>query len=147
MKILKTLFGLKKSSLARIEISSLPKDLLGKLMMAGCTAPKQCYANCLSAVTNHLLAETYVLCYVEIASGEKLGHAVIKIGDNYYDPTLEPQNVRPVRYWLHTEFSKSEVRDFVRAQHEHIIKTNGGIEIYPPSLRVDGKIVCEEIKS
>ncbi|SDT18965.1 hypothetical protein [Pseudomonas granadensis] len=146
MKILKKLFGSKKDNLTQLEISSMPADLLGKLVAVGCTTPKHCYANCLYAVTNHLLAEKYVLCYVEIQSGEKLGHALIKIGDNYYDPTLEPQNVRAVKYWLHTEFSKEEVRDFVLAQHKDVIKIGNGIEIYPPSLTVDGKIVCEEIR-
>lgn len=70
----------------------------------------------------------------------------LRYDENYYDPTLEPQNVKPEKYWLHTEFSKSEVRDFVLTQHENLIKTNGGMEIYPPSLRVDGTIVCEEIR-
>lgn len=147
MEILKKLFGLKKQKYAQIKISPLPDDLLEKLIKAGCTTPKQCYGNCLSAVTNHLLAEKYVLCFAEIKSGEKLGHAVIKLKDKYYDPTLEIQNQKPIRYWLHTEFSKSELRDFVKEQHKHIAPKDGEIEVYPPNLREDGTIVCEEINS
>jgi len=39
------------------------------------------------------------------------------------------------------------LRTFVKEQHKHIVPSNGEIEIYPPALREDGTIVCEEIKS
>jgi hypothetical protein len=145
MGILRKLFSSKKHGYTQIKISPLPDDLLEKLVVAGCTTPNQCYGNCLSAVTNYLLAEKYVLCFVEIEGGERLGHAVIKVKDRYYDPTLEPQGQMPAKYLLHTEFSKREVRDFVKERHKHVLPTENGMEIYPPALRLDGKIVCEKI--
>jgi hypothetical protein len=131
--------------LMEIEMTPLPSGLLQQLGNVGCTVPKQCYANCLAAVANYLLAEKYVLCFVEIESGERLGHAVIKIDGNYYDPTLEPQAPHKVKYWWHSEYTKTELRDFVKAQYKDIVPKNGGIEVFPPSLRQDGTVVCEEV--
>ncbi|WP_433741151.1 hypothetical protein [Pseudomonas putida] len=129
----------------QIEMTPLPSVWLQQLHNAGCTVPKRCYGNCLDAVTNYQLAEKYVLCFVELANGEKLGHAVIKVNEHYYDPTLEPQGPHQVKYWWHSEYTKTELRDFVKAQYRDVTPNNGQMEVFPPSLRQDGTVVCEEV--
>lgn len=129
-----------------ITVQKIPQILMTKLTANGCTRPKHCFSNCAQAVTNFGLADTYVLCFAEIPYSGKLGHALIKVGNHYYDPTLEPQGVAGARYWLHTEFSKQELREFVINYFKDAQPTEDScIEVYPPALRKDGKVVCEEI--
>jgi hypothetical protein len=132
-------------TMTEILVQQMPKAFRDELEKKGCTVPKHCFANCSLAVTNLGIADTYVLCFVEMPDGEKQGHALIKIRGNYYDPTLE-QVLPAAHYWLKKEFSKDELIAFVKTCNTDTkIDAFGNVEIYPPALRSDGEIVCEEI--
>lgn len=148
---LKKLFKSKCKNRSRtaIQVSAMPPELLEKITAYGCSVPKQCFANCSLLLSNYDVADKYVLCFVKTPSGAEYGHALIKIGGEYFDPTLEPQGlISKSRYYFWREFDKSELRLFVSKWHEDIKPNeNGEVDVYPPALKSDGTISCEAISA
>jgi hypothetical protein len=128
-----------------IFIDSLSFRELERFGSNNCCTPNQCFSNCAKAVTNFDLAEKYVLCFVAQVGGRRYGHAIVKLGEKYFDPTLQPQGLSGLRYWMSSEYTKKEVRNLVRENFPKIKAVGGHIEVYPPALKSDGTIVFEEI--
>ena len=111
-----------------MEIQALPKGLYKLLSEQNLLTPKMCYMNCLRAVLNMSINTypdvTYVLCKVKYLN-ETLPHAVIKFSDNYYDPTLEPQQLHcHSHYEITYEISKE---DLIRAMLDRFGKEKVGL--------------------
>ena len=129
-----------------ILVETMPDKLLERFTRLGHSKPNQCFGNCSLAVTNDDLADKYVLAYVSEGGGRRYGHALVKIGGKYYDPTLQPQNRQQLQYWLHQEFTKNEVRQLALANQAKVKKVNGGAVVYPPALKSNGDVVYEPIE-
>ena len=133
------------TSSPEIFVNSLPYDKLTQFLSNNCCAPKSCFSNCAQAVTNFDLAEMYVLCFVALPNGRRYGHAIVKLSGKYFDPTLQPQGISGLRYWIHSKYTKERVRQMARANFPDVKAVGGHIEVYPPALKSDGTVVYEEI--
>lgn len=129
-----------------LRISVLPAEILRVLESAGCLESNQCYKNCCLAVSDHVTCARYVLCWLSCDESTPQGHAIIKIGSRYYDPTLESQpRFHGATYVFRKAFSRKELHSFLREAHANSLKNDHGeIEITPPVLHMDGTIRCEK---
>lgn len=128
-----------------IVIEALPQQTLEAFARSGCCIPNQCFRNAALAVANHDLAERYVLCFVAQGDDREYGHAIVKIGASYYDPTLQPQGLPSLKYRLHSEYTKHELRDITLRGQTTGAASNGFAHVYPPALKSSGEIVFEPI--
>ena len=132
------------SHVNEIVVSRIPDELFKNLQKNNCTGVSHCFANCALAVLNFNLADRYVLCFAQRVGEAKVGHALIKVGGKYYDPTLGSQDITNVTYYAHTEFSAQGLRDFIKSS-QNISVSNGGAQAYPPALLADGSIRCVQV--
>ena len=106
----------------KIQISKIPQSLLQFLKSKKLTTSKMCFNNCFLAVMNDLAAQTYQIEYVlawviHPQDNIPTSHALLKSGNNYYDPTLEPQCLQDkCQYVLEKEFSREELAKLLNAK-------------------------------
>lgn len=131
----------------KINVGKIPSNLMKNLFEKRCAEPNQCFRNCALAVSNFDLADTYVLCFAEDHHGNFHGHAIIKIDEKYFDPTLEMKPGWVKGYWAHTEMTKHELREFVMNWYQGIeANEDGEVEVYPPALLKSGEIACQKVE-
>lgn len=128
---------------SNLKVDPLPQGLLKKFEELGCCAPNQCFRNAGLLVTNHELAQRYVLCFVSQEGAQEVAHAIVKIGNAYYDPTLQSQNLKNLQYRFHSEYTRQEVQEMVMANQVVEAIPGGFAEVYPPVLKSNGAIVYE----
>ena len=75
---------------------------------------------------------------------DRYGHAIVQIGGQYFDPTLQPLNCNGVQYWLGKTYT---LRQLIQAMLDapDVAKTAGGFIATPPAMRRDGTIVLTEL--
>ncbi|WP_340481290.1 hypothetical protein [Vibrio anguillarum] len=134
------------NGLETIKVDKLPNNLYKKFQSRGLTQANHCFMNCSALVNNELLADKYVLCVIKERNGKKHTHAIIKIEDQYYDPTLNHRLDDVENYWFHSCMDRFEIRDFLKQWYGDIFAKSKEAEVYPPALRKDGRVVCEAIE-
>jgi len=131
----------------KLQVGKIPSELMDGLIENICTEPNQCFRNCTLAVCNFDLADAYVLCFIEDHHGNFHGHAIIKIRESYFDPTLEMKPGWVREYWAHTEMTKQELFEFVLKWYQGIeVNEEGEMEVYPPALLKNGEIACQKVE-
>ncbi|HFQ4951333.1 TPA: hypothetical protein ACGUO9_004396 [Vibrio vulnificus] len=128
-----------------IKVDVLPDDLYKKFQFLGFTQANHCFMNSSALVNNELLADKYILCIIKEKDGKKHTHAIIQIGDKYYDPTLNHRLEDVETYWLHSSMDRFEIRAFLKQWYGDAFAKSSQLEAYPPALRKDGCVVCEAI--
>jgi hypothetical protein len=121
-----------------IQVTKMPPDLASWLHERNHCMPTYCYHNCFRAVFTNLFDTSqsifnkyilrrravaiyplqYVLGWVTHKSdGIKTPHALLKVGSNYHDPTVEPQGkLGDCTYELEKEFSSDELLSLLHAK-------------------------------
>lgn len=125
-------YGVKKKYLSPVMIKSMPEYLLTEAKSI--VEPRRCYDNCYHLATRWNV--TYVIGF-GIVEGFPIQHAWIKIGDNYYDPTLESHHgsFKETMYYKVEEFDEHdlELDNFISE-----VDLNSGIGLYPPMIEILG---------
>lgn len=119
----------------------MPRDLASWLQAQNHCIPKLCYHNCFLAVMRNLFdtsssllnkiglwrrtAPIYSLQYVlgwttHKTDGIRTPHALIKLNDKYYDPTIEPQgHLDDSTFELEKEFTSDELLALLKSNFSH----------------------------
>jgi hypothetical protein len=101
------------------------------------------------AVLEVLPSSKYVLCFIDRDGSPRQGHAVLRFGNAYYDPTLEPQFlVECTNYVYWTKFGEYELKEYMRQDNE-IPSSNDrqGVELFPPILFPNGVVRCSDTQT
>ena len=128
-----------------IIISPLPVDLRNLLESKGCMIPNDCYHNCGKAVSELIPRARYVLCFASFNQSDLVGHAVIKLGRRYYDPTLEtqPRLLQRTKCEFVYSLSRTGLKEFMDASYSgKPVNRDGLIEVSYPEFLSNGNIGC-----
>ena len=128
-----------------IAVEALLPQALQAFDQLGCCVPNQCFRNEALAVANHDLAEHYVLCFVAQGEDREYGHAIVRIGESHYDPTLQSQQRSNLHYRLHSEYSKQKLRQLTLQGQTAAPGRDSVANVYPPALKSSCEIVFEPI--
>ncbi|KJG37691.1 hypothetical protein UA32_12060 [Photobacterium angustum] len=128
-KFIHMAYGVKSEHLKPVIINSLPEYLLNEAKKI--IKPKCCYDNCYKLASEWNI--TYVIGF-GVVEGFPIHHAWIKIGDSYFDPTLEATQTNFIpasEYYMIDEFDgdTTELIDFICEVDE-----KSGIGLYPPMI-------------
>lgn len=137
----------KKLKPGELEVMDMPKSLNDLVNRLGLTKPKMCFMNSFLSVMQTLSKDEfdihYVLVEITTDTGYKFDHAVIKWNGQYYDPTLEPQNLhKTTTYTLQKEFSPETIMKMMVEQFglEHIkLMINGEAPFWPLQINKQGE--------
>lgn len=120
---------------------SCPDDLLAALDFKGAGKRNECFLNAFVAVNRFTEVEKYVLGYVYFKSDIEASpqeHAWVKIGNKYYDPTIQPEKqTKTFRYSPVFELSNEEVKKIIYSQHteaEQDLIKKGEFPFEPPTI-------------
>lgn len=85
--------------------------------------PHECHKNCLAFCwycEKRYESIRFVVVSIAEFNGKPvpgLGHCVVKIGNRYFDPTLDS----PSEFYLDYEYTVDEITDIYEAEHEYLI--------------------------
>lgn len=125
-----------------MKISNIPPSLDKILTNSNLKQQNMCFMNCYLAVMNTISKPEfdlhYVLATVSNGEGERFAHALLKMGNKYYDPTLEPIGLHMAcSYEIEREFSKMEIVDLLKRRFsmDHIQDMIYGRQPHWPLIR------------
>lgn len=119
---------IKGSSVKKIEITPVSEEKMSEI--DDLLELKACFNNSFNCVTSGYFEDaSYVLCVGLMFETIPFEHAIIKVGDKYYDPTLQKYSKDGEReLYAITEFDASELYDFADATEQSMGNA------YPPDL-------------
>ncbi len=116
--------------LAMPSICELGEKTIKDFGLMSATEPGRCFMNAFKLV-NRYSNMKYVLCLVKYKNEPDVPHAIILVGDSYYDPTLEAQN-------KHNDSTYSVLHKLTLDDIKSLISNGLGREML--SAMVEGKI-------